>query len=273
MQWQEASTLVDGLRIRFWESGASDALPVLCLHGWASSGRMWLSLPNHLNSDVHLVAPDLPGHGASTKPEARWYSIPNFRKVVQDLSAQLGLDRPLLLGHSMGGSIALNAVTDQAEFARAAVLVNPVIEGKDLPFLTAHGSRMYGAALKLGRVVWPPVSRLLHRLPDFLYRNDKGRSRRVHRDLADTTADSALGSIQAVYNHGLDASIVRVEVPVLVVVGSGDTTVPPEQGRRAARAIDTAHLIELDTGHHILDHDPSALAGILDRFLAEQVLI
>lgn len=272
MQWQPGSTTVDGLEIQYWESGATDALPVVLLHGWASSGRMWFTLPEHLFADVRLIAPDLPGHGNSSKPQADWYSISNFRHAVLGLAAKLGVDRPVLVGHSMGGSVALDILLNETDFARAAVLINPVISGRELRFPSDRGGFLLGPALRLGRVLWPPVARLIQRLPDALYRHDDGRSRRMHRDLASTTADSALGSMHAVINHGLKETINRVRLPLLVVVGTADSTVPPKQGRSAAEYIDTAQLVEIHTGHHVLDHEPTSLAQALDGFLREQVL-
>lgn len=271
MQWQEASTLVDGLELRYWESGATDALPVLLLHGWASSGQMWFSLPEHLFSRVRLIAPDLPGHGNSAKPEADWYSISNFRRVVLRFCAQLGLDKPVLVGHSMGGTVVMDLIQHEADFARAAVLINPVISGRELNFPSDRGDFLLGAALRLGRVIWPSVSNLIQCLPDVLYRRDNGPSRRMHRDLASTTADSALGSMNAVFSHGLDETIAQVDIPLLVVVGTSDATVPPKQGRSAAGSINTAQLVEIHTGHHVLDHDPNSLAQALDDFLLAKV--
>lgn len=271
MQWERASTTVDGLEIEYWESGATDALPILMLHGWASSGRMWFSLPEHLFTNVRLIAPDLPGHGHSSKPEADWYSIPNFRHIVTGLAAQLDIEKPVLVGHSMGGTVALDVLLNETDFARAGVLINPVISGRDLPFPSDRGAFLLGTALRLGRVLWPPVSNLIQRLPDALYRKDDGRSRRMHRDLASTTADSALGSMHAVFNHGLDETIKQVQIPLLVVVGTADSTVPPTQGRGAAEFIDTAQLVEIHTGHHVLDNEPTSLAQALDNFLREKV--
>lgn len=272
MQWERASTSVDGLEIEYWETGAPDALPILLLHGWASSGRMWFSLPEHLFSDVRLIAPDLPGHGSSSKPEADWYSIPNFRHVVTHLAHQLRIKKPVLVGHSMGGTVAMDVVLKDPGFARAAVLINPVISGRELAFPSDRGDFLLGPALRLGRALWPSVSNFIQRLPDALYRHDDGRSRRMHRDLASTTADSALGSMNAIFNHGLDETIGKVQIPLLVVVGTADLTVSPNQGRSAAEYINTAQLVEIHTGHNVLDQEPTSLAQALDDFLRERVI-
>lgn len=271
MEWRGASTSVDGLEIQYREAGTPGALPVLLLHGWASSSHMWDPLSKHLSSSVHLVAPDLPGHGDSDKPEADWYSIAAFRTIVIGLGNRLDLARPVVIGHSMGGTIAIDIAHKSPQWPRGIVVINPVVEGRDLRFSTGRNNLLLGPLLRFGRRVWPALSEMINRLPEALYRNDNGPSRRMHRDLARTTADSALGSIFAVSRHGLGDGISQLEMPVLVVVGTRDLTVPPRQGRSAAEAIDTAQLVELHTGHHVVDQEPVPLARALDRFLRERV--
>ena len=87
------------------------------------------------------------------------------------------------------------------------------------------------------------------------------------QDLAQTTADSVLGSARAAIHHDLTDHMAGLTLPVLVVVGTHDTTVPPEEGRRLVRCAQQAQLVELDAGHLPTDEQPQAFVSALRTFL------
>jgi pimeloyl-ACP methyl ester carboxylesterase len=122
--WQAGSIEAeDGARIHYTRTGGAKP-PVLLLHGVQVSGLMWLRTAQALESTYDVVMPDIRGHGQSSRVEPD-LSIDMLVGDMIALLSALGLERPFVVGHSMGADIAgrLAATTP----ARAVVLVDPAL--------------------------------------------------------------------------------------------------------------------------------------------------
>ena len=115
----------DGCRIVFEESGAGTP-PLVLVHGWCCNRSFLEPQRQHLRSRHRVVTLDLPGHGESDAPQ-REYSIPAFAADTAWLCEQLNLDKPVIVGHSMGGAIALELAADRPELIAAAVVLDMAI--------------------------------------------------------------------------------------------------------------------------------------------------
>ena len=103
--WSE--TTVHGHAVSYGEAGAGPGRPVVLLvHGIASRGQQWERVMAELGERAHVVAPDLLGHGSSAKPRGD-YSLGAHANGLRDLLAALGHDRVTVVGHSLGGGIAM----------------------------------------------------------------------------------------------------------------------------------------------------------------------
>jgi len=102
------------------EYGADGAPPLVLLHGIGSRGVSWWPVVDPLAARFRLVVLDLRGHGASDKPTTG-YLLPDYAADLEVVLGALAIARPRLLGHSLGGLIALEWATGQP--ARAAALV------------------------------------------------------------------------------------------------------------------------------------------------------
>src|SRR3954469_10103113 len=105
--------------------GNSGRPALVCVHGAGSSSVIFMEVVRRLSPQRRVVAPDLPGHGQSD----RWHApadvtIEMYRDAVGTVCAQLGLERAVLLGHSMGGLVALAAAAAWPERVAGLVLVN-----------------------------------------------------------------------------------------------------------------------------------------------------
>ena len=119
---REQSISVDGLRIRYLEDGAGPA--VLLLHGASlgSSADVWAdNMPEFARRGLHTIAPDLPGFGASDKPDD---ASLGFRiRFVPRLMHSLGLARAHIVGHSQSGRIAVTLALDRPEIVSKIVVL------------------------------------------------------------------------------------------------------------------------------------------------------
>ena len=99
---------VDGLKVRYLESGKGKKRHVLFIHGLGSAADRWMKIPDELSSDFHSIAIDLPGFGESDKPGKMDYTIDQFRSIIISFLKELSIHKEptSLIGHSLGGYIA-----------------------------------------------------------------------------------------------------------------------------------------------------------------------
>lgn len=254
-----------GVRLHVVEAGAGPAL--VLLHGLAASHAIWQHVVPALAGRWRVVAPDLPGHGASDKPDAG-YGIAYHARVVRALGEVLGLRDVVIAGSSLGGRIALQLAADHPEWVRAAVLAAP--------------ARDYPSALALawGAVAWlasPAVVRaaLVGGVRRSFY--DPGgpgcaARRRIldERLAADDFAEHARAVVRSIAG-ALDAEravAARVRQPALVTWGRQDRIVPFACSESLLRLMPHARLQVFERCGHIpmLEH-PEAFVGALQEFL------
>lgn len=105
-----------------WNQGKE---PLLLLHGLADHALVWSSLGDYLAQDYHIVAPDMRGHGESSKPETGY----TFTDAIADLEAlmkHLGWSSAHVIGHSWTGKLALIWAREHPERLRSMILVDPI---------------------------------------------------------------------------------------------------------------------------------------------------
>lgn len=258
---------LNGVAISYVDEGEGDAL--LLVHGWIGSGALWdLMLPG-LVADFRVVAPDLPGHGDSGIPAGFSFDLAGFSRFLEQIRAVLGLGRPALVGHSMGGSICLHyAANYPGQVDKLALIDTPARAGAlswpaRLPFLE------YGLAA--ASLCWGPhlVSPLIRssvthpeRLPrDWLRRAVAQASKLDRRALLETT--------RLVRHLDLERELTRVEAPALIIHGEEDGSVKPAEASRLREALPGARLRMLpDCGHCPNYEYPSEVNDMVREFLS-----
>lgn len=115
-------TTPDGVTLRYEEAGSGDP-PLLFVHGWCCNHSYWRDQIPAFSGDHRVVAVDLRGHGESDKPDQD-YTINGFADDVAWLIGEAGLQRPVVIGHSMGGVIALKLARSNSRLARAVVMID-----------------------------------------------------------------------------------------------------------------------------------------------------
>jgi pimeloyl-ACP methyl ester carboxylesterase len=130
MKEQLNSATRDGVTLRYIDTGAGEP-PLLFIHGWTCNRTNWRDQIPHFAKKHRVVAVDLRGHGESDKPDQD-YTIEGFVGDVAWLIRELSLNKPVVIGHSMGGVIALNLARQHPDLARAIVMVDaPLFEVSD----------------------------------------------------------------------------------------------------------------------------------------------
>lgn len=260
-----------GVRLRVAERG--EGPPVILLHGMFVEHSTWDGIVEHLAPEFHLIAPDLPGFGDSEKPPpARFpYGVSAFAEAIADLHAGLGLGRVAVVGHGLGGAVAITLAARHAELVSHLVLID------SLCFPAASGLERWLAQIPVVgnfvfRQLWGRTT--FHALfrERMLAAGANVPTARIDDYYAAFNTPAARGSAFATLRSTLDPRPVealtsRVRTPTLVLWGRHDKIYPAAFGRRLARRIRDAGFELLDTGHSPQEEHPEQLARVLRRFL------
>lgn len=263
-----------GVRLRVLLDGAGE--PVVLLHGMFVDSSSWGGVIEHLRGHFRLVAPDLPGFGASEKPPASRfpYGVEAFVGAIADLYAGLELGRAAVVGHGLGGAVALTLAARYPELVSRLVLVDSLSYAAPLDLQR----RILLLPLIGGFVVRQLWSRTTFR--SFFREMMLADPSRVPAERIDRYYDtfstppargSALATLQAtVDTRAVVAQTTRIAAPTLVVWGRHDRIYPAGLGQRLAREIRGAGFELLNAGHAPHEECPDELSRIIARFLKDE---
>lgn len=231
-------------------------------------------------NEYRTWAVDLAGFGDSQRMvNVSPVSVEDQTRFVLEF-CDLAKIRPYaVIGHSMGGTIALKLALDHAERLDRLVLVCPVITGRFYPhqrimLRLLHSWRShrvnrpaYGFASRvwagIQRASWvTPFASALDLHPEIIQRNVE--------DFQRSTWGAVYGGVTSLLDIGLEQRLGEVRKPTLVITGARDDTVPPSDSSLAANGIYNAQFVEMVSGrHNPHDEQPEYFNKIVHRFLAE----
>lgn len=261
-------TVLRGMRFHFTEWGEPGRPQVLLLHGGNQSSHSWDLVSLHLADRYHVVALDQRGHGDSEWNRELDYTIDAMVADALGFVATVGLDRPIIVGHSMGGRVTLTSALRAPEAARALVIVDmgPEIspEGaKTIQNFVIKNTEFDDLELFLDNVV---------RYDPFRSREHIGRTikynmlRRVdgkyvskvdHRRLPIRNVDLTLEDMRA------------LALPVLVIRGAESNILPAEAADRMVDALPQGELRTVErTGHNVHSGNTPGFLEAITPFLA-----
>ncbi len=243
---------------------------IVFLHGWGAFKELWWSTLRDLSRDYRCFAIDMPGHGESRIGRAD--QIERIARLVADFCADLGLTSIILVGHSMGGSVAVELTLHYPHLVQRLALIDAAVDAYRMPaytrlyLLPAIGWPVFRITQAIGRAFRPIGQRIPHdhgggwirpwvRRASYLATFDPEGLYRILRSLFATRADERLQQIR---------------VPTLVLTGQFDSLVPPSHARRLAQVIPGARYVVLPASiHNPMDEQPGAFTRALRAFLSD----
>ena len=273
--WDEHRDVVaGGIRLRVASGGSGP--PLVLIHGSFVDHSTWDGVALALKRDFRLVAPDLPGFGESEKPSpSRFpYDIESFAEAMADLYAGLDIARATVVGHALGGAVALTLAAHHPELVERLVLVAPLCQPSNLDLRSRIG-------------LWPVVG-------GFVFKQLWGRAsfraffrstmvsagarvpaERIDRYFELFSSPLARGAALATLRSTVDTRAIgartsRLTTPTLVVWGGDDQLIPARAGQRFAREIAGAGFELVDAGHAVQEERPAELASTILRFLRDE---
>lgn len=263
--------LRSGLRVRVVERGAPSSPPVLLIHGWGCTAYVYrYNMPGLAEAGYRALAFDLKGHGLSDKPlDGDEYTIESMVEHVHDVLDALGLDRPALVGHSMGGSLIYHFASRYPERVRCLGLLSPVgLNGVPLMWLYR---------LLTPRMLAPLMRSVRPRLAVKIALN-RVYGRRGHftqRDVEEFLAPSQFPEYsttmrELLHNYDWDAAkhrtLAKVDVPAAGIWGSLDHMMPDDGMGVYVPLLPQLQLRAIpDAGHIIPEETPAEVnAGVIE---------
>jgi pimeloyl-ACP methyl ester carboxylesterase len=252
---------------------------LLLIHGIGGDWRTWEPVLDGLARHHQVVAVDLPGHGASDKG-AGDYSLGSLASALRDLCGALGIESATLVGHSLGGGIAMQFSYQFPERCERLVLVSSGGLGPDVG-LALRMATLPGSELFLS-VTAPAARRLMHlaagagRALRIRPASDAEFYARTFSGLADPETRAAfLGTLRGVVGRrgqrvdARDRLYLAEHMPTLIVWGERDAVLPVGHGRAAQEAMPGSRLeIFEDAGHIPQLDDPDRFVSVLEDFVA-----
>jgi pimeloyl-ACP methyl ester carboxylesterase len=265
---------VRGVRVRALEAGPRDAPALVLVHGFIVNHTEFDDVLEGLAESYHVIAPDLPGFGESEKPSPTRYAygVDAFAEATADIVAAFGVGRAHVIGHSMGGAVALTLAAQHPEIVQRLVVADPLV----YPFEMSLKARLPSYP-----VIGPLIFKQLYGRSMFraYFRDDVYSDRdamnlaRVDEHYERFNSPAARESAYATLLSMLDtrpivARLGRVRAPTLVVWGRDDRIFPSSHAARLAKELCDARLEILDTGHAPQEEAPDKFISVVTEFLA-----
>ena len=266
---------IHGHEVGYRRAGSADEAIVL-IHGVTGSSTTWREVMPTLADRFTVIAPDLLGHGESAKPRGD-YSLGAFASGVRDLLVALGIERATVVGHSLGGGVAMQLAYQFPERIERLVLVSSGGLGKEVHAILRAVS-LPGSELVLPLVLLPQVQQVLDRIGGIGTRlgiTPSVRAKEVWRSYTGLTETrSRLAFIHTVRSvidvtgqrvSARDRLYLAEEIPTLIVWGDRDRIIPVDHGRVAHELMPGSTLRIIDGAGHFLpfEHPQPFLDALL----------
>jgi pimeloyl-ACP methyl ester carboxylesterase len=267
-----------GRSVTYVEAGEGPAL--LLIHGIAGDWETWRAAIEPLSRNHTVIAPDLPGHGAS-EASAGDYSLGGLAAGLRDLLMSRGHDRATVVGHSLGGGIAMQFAYQFPEAIERLVLVSsgglgpevsPILRSAALPGANPFIATTAALGQRAGGTIGRGLAAIGMRPSLHVAEMARG-----YASLADRRRRAAfLATLRGVVGttgqrvSATDRLYLAEAVPVLIVWGARDPIIPAHHAQEAHRAIPGSRLEVFEEARHFPQlEDPGRFVDTLERFLAE----
>jgi 3-oxoadipate enol-lactonase len=267
---QPVEAFCEETRLSYIEAGAAGPTVVL-LHGWSAFKELWWSTLLALAPHAHAYAPDMPGHGDS--PLLGSTSMRQIAERIERFCAIRGDNRIVLVGHSMGGNIALELTLARPDLVEQLVLVDAAVQPAEMPMYTrSYLDQTFGWAVLRTSMA---AARQLSLVGRFVPHAHQGgvvlpALRRVTY-MARNDADAMRVLLDRLFENPIGPRLADVRVPTLVISGEFDPLVPPLLSQHVAAAIPGAqYAVIRRAAHNPMDERPREFNAVLLDFLGLQ---
>lgn len=244
---------IKGLNISYYEAG--EGKTVLLLHGWGANKESLAPLFKALEGSFHVVAPDLPGCGASDEPKSPW-SVSDYSEFIKEFTEKKELIPFAAIGHSNGGRVLIRTCSDWMAPEKLILIDSAGIKARHK---MSYYIKVY--SYKIGKKILK--SRPLK--SSGLY--EKLLSKAGSEDYKNSTPVMR-ATMSLLLGEDLKERLPLIKAETLLIWGSEDTATPIEDGRTMEKLIPGSGLAEIKgAGHFSYLDNPGAAIGAIKYFL------
>ncbi|MDJ0757669.1 MAG: alpha/beta hydrolase [Ardenticatenaceae bacterium] len=242
----------------FVDDGGTGLLPVLFIHSLAGNTGQWSAQLSHLRASRRAVALDLPGHGRSAAPADGNFAIDSLAQAVHRSVEEMGLEKFVLVGHSLGGSVAVAYAGMHPKRVAGLLLVDPSGDSTQIPqeeirpFLGALDSEAYPAVIE---GYWNQI----------LEGSTGATQEKTLQDLRSTPRETVVSALKAIFQYNPQPALQHYNGPKLSII------TPLNETPFALHQLDPnlPHQVITGTGHWLQMDKPEAFNRLMDKFLAK----
>jgi pimeloyl-ACP methyl ester carboxylesterase len=242
--------------------------PVILLHGWLGSWGYWLETMESLKKQYRCYALDFWGFGESGKRRDS-YNIKDFVDLVDQFMDRLGIETAPVVGHSMGGTVAIALALTRPERVQRVIVVGSPIAGSSLNIFLRLAGRPWIAS-----VVWQMPTALQYGIrlfSPFVVKDWPAWYKMITRDLSRTTLEAFFLSINSLHKTDLRPYLPGITTPIMGIYGVSDNVVQPSQANVIADTVPASRIAMMrGSGHFPMLDEPDAFNENLANFLSYQ---
>jgi pimeloyl-ACP methyl ester carboxylesterase len=271
-QYVRQSVVVDGMTLNYVSAGSGR--PVVLIHGNPGSSEDYtLAVVGRLSQSYYVVAFDRPGHGYSERQDSLQITVEVQARIIRDALQKLALEKPVLVGHSWGGSLVLAAAVAYEKDLAGVVLLAPAA----YPSVNIEWWSVLPHIPLLGHIVVTTLTPLLGRAIVRKSLKQAYAPQDVQTDYAERSLDLWMKPDRiracAYDERTLGASLKvlsehyqNIEMPVVIVTGSADRLLNPrEHAFPLHKTIKHSKLVVLpETGHQLPQTRPDSVISAID---------
>lgn len=235
-------------------------LPVILIHGYPLDHTIWKPVVTQLKGQGRLVVPDLRGYGASPSPEGEW-SIRELADDLHDLIKHLGVERAILVGHSMGGYVAL-AFAHAYPGHTAGLGLIATQAAADTP------EKRQSRYIQIEEVKRRGVKAIAEAMaPKITPRPALAEALKLL--MAKTSLATVVHSLKAMAERP-DATewLTTMDIPAVVIAGTADVLIPIERAQTMAQMLPRGWLVEVpEAGHMPMLESPEVVSKALCQLI------
>lgn len=218
---------------------------ILLLHGWGQNIEMMKFIGDRFSDKYRITILDFPGFGDSEEPKEEWF-VEDYVEVVHELVKELKISKPIIIGHSFGGRVAIK-YSSKYEVSKVVLFGAPCFNDKtelDTKTKILKGLKKIPGLNNFGEYMKKYIGS----------RDYKAASPMMRQILVNTVAED------------LSEDAKKIKVPTLLIWGTNDTEAPIEEARRLEKILADGALIELPGTHYAYIENLDRVVSILDNF-------
>lgn len=249
--WESNSVESNGVRIHYWRTGGENKPVIIMSHGITDYGLSWASLASRFEDEFDIIMVDARGHGFSEKP-AGPYDLDTHVEDLVGLVEALEITKPILIGHSMGGSIVAQTAAKYPDLPAAVIMEDPPMEeslerlGEDIipdwrAMLVRNSTTPKADLMEEARTKYHPG------WPDYEYDHWAESKHLVLPAVLDIVHGDGFGNPREIF--------AEIQAPTLILKAEADEESHRKRHLEAAAQLPNGKLIHIEDAGHLIRLD------------------